>query len=40
MMESDIEKLVDLAVVGEKKTLENLVRCVQDRVYRLALLLQ
>ena len=36
-MESDIEKLVDLAVLGEKKALENLVACVQDRVYKLAL---
>jgi len=37
MMESDIEKLVDLAVVGDKKALENLVGCIQDRVYKLAL---
>jgi RNA polymerase sigma factor (sigma-70 family) len=36
-MESDIEKLVELAVVGEKKALENLVECIQDRIYNLAL---
>lgn len=36
-MESDIEKLVELAVIGEKKALENLVKCIQDRVYKLAL---
>jgi len=36
-MGSDIEKLVGLAVIGEKKALENLVKCIQDRVYKLAL---
>lgn len=36
-MESDIEKLVELAVIGEKKALENLVECIQDRIYNLAL---
>jgi RNA polymerase sigma factor (sigma-70 family) len=36
-VESDIEKLVELAVIGEKKALENLVECIQDRVYNLAL---
>ena len=36
-MESDIDKLVELAVIGEKKALENLVKCIQDRVYKLAL---
>ena len=36
-MDSDIEKQVELAVVGEKKALENLVRHIQDGVYRLAL---
>ena len=36
-MESDIEKMVELAVIGEKKALENLVKCIQDPVYRLAL---
>lgn len=36
-MESDIEKLVELAVTGEKKALETLVECIQDRVYKLSL---
>ncbi len=36
-MESDIEKQVELAVIGEKKALENLVKYIQDRVYKLAL---
>ena len=36
-MESDIKKQVELAVIGEKKALENLVRHIQDGVYRLAL---
>ena len=36
-MVSDIEKLVELAVIGEKKALENLVKSIQDRVYKLAL---
>ena len=36
-MESDIEKLVELAVIGERKALEDLVNCIQDRVYKLAL---
>lgn len=36
-MESDIEKQVELAVIGEREALENLVRCIQDHVYKLAL---
>ncbi|MBW2345661.1 MAG: RNA polymerase sigma factor [Deltaproteobacteria bacterium] len=36
-MESDIEKLVELAVIGKKNALENLVISIQDRVYKLAL---
>lgn len=36
-MESDIEKLVELAVVGKKEALEDLVKGIQDRVYKLAL---
>ncbi len=36
-MESDIEKLVELAVVGKKEALEDLVKCIQDPVYKLAL---
>ena len=36
-MGSDIEKLVELAVMGEKEALENIVKCIQDRVYKLAL---
>jgi RNA polymerase sigma factor (sigma-70 family) len=36
-MTSDIQNLVDQAVIGERKALENLVKCIQDRVYRLAL---
>ena len=35
-MESDIEKLVELAVTGKKEALEDIVRCIQDRVYKLA----
>ena len=36
-MESDIEKRVELAVIGEQQALEDLVKCIQDRVYKLAL---
>ncbi len=36
-MESEIEKQVELAVAGEKKALEKLVRSIQDGVYNLAL---
>jgi RNA polymerase sigma factor (sigma-70 family) len=37
MMDSNIDKQVELAVTGEKKALENLVVYIQDRVYKLAL---
>ncbi len=36
-MESDIEKQVESAVDEEKKALENLVKYIQNRVYKLAL---
>ena len=36
-MELDIEKQVELAVIGEKKALENLVKSIQDGVYNFAL---
>jgi RNA polymerase sigma factor (sigma-70 family) len=36
-MHSDIEKLVDSAVTGERKALEELVKRIQDPIYKLAL---
>jgi len=36
-MGTDIEKLVESAITGDKKALEDLVKRIQDQVYRLAL---
>ena len=36
-METTLENLVDLAVEGDKDALEDLIRCIQDRIYQMAL---
>ena len=36
-MVANIEKLVESAVTGDKAALENMIRSIQDRVYKLAL---